>query len=262
MRRALAALLAALALPAWATEVLGHISFPPGMAPLRMRAVIFRVNEGRPVYADAVDGVFRVDLEPGYYAAIASGSGMQTGARSFMVGPGLHGPRLRAYRSPAPEAATAAELEAMLRQDRAVRQNRNEDGNDERMRQIDRANQKQLEAIIARIGWPRESVVGANGAQAAFFIAQHGEADFLRRCLPLMREAAEANELALDLLALAEDRVRMNEGAPQLYGTQLRGDASGKLHLYPVEDPENIDVRRSRVGLGPHADYLARFGLH
>jgi hypothetical protein len=42
----------------------------------------------------------------------------------------------------------------------------------------------------------------------------------------------------------------------------LRGqkDVEG-LQLEPIEDESNVDERRAKMGLGPLADYLKRFGI-
>jgi len=52
-----------------------------------------------------------------------------------------------------------------------------------------------------------------------------------------------------------EDRIRVREGRPRRYGTQLeeRGE-----HWEPllVDDPEGLDARRQAVGLEPITEYL------
>ena len=62
-------------------------------------------------------------------------------------------------------------------------------------------------------------------------------------------------------LAYLEDRIRMRQGKPQCYGSQIVPDKeTGAWVLYPVEDPVNLDKRRAAVGLGPIQDYLLRTG--
>jgi hypothetical protein len=48
---------------------------------------------------------------------------------------------------------------------------------------------------------------------------------------------------------MLEDRIRMFEGRPQLYGTQLVADDEGWLRPYPIEDPAGVEERRRQVGL-------------
>lgn len=57
---------------------------------------------------------------------------------------------------------------------------------------------------------------------------------------------------------MLEDRVRIKEGKPQLYGSQLSGNP---LCFDPIEDEAHVDERRRSIGLEPLADYAKRFGL-
>jgi hypothetical protein len=67
---------------------------------------------------------------------------------------------------------------------------------------------------------------------------------------------------AMAELALLEDRVRVAEGRPQVYGSQMRSaPAGGPPALEPIADEACVDRRRASVGLEPLADYLRRFGV-
>ena len=65
-----------------------------------------------------------------------------------------------------------------------------------------------------------------------------------------------AGEASVTDLAYLEDRVRVNAGQSQLYGTQFTRDQQG-LRPWTIDDPENLDQRRASVGLGPFAGYEA-----
>jgi hypothetical protein len=58
-------------------------------------------------------------------------------------------------------------------------------------------------------------------------------------------------------LACLEDRVRVNAGLPQLYGTQFTV-TGGEPGPHPIEDPQRLDERRAAAELEPFADYQAR----
>lgn len=58
-------------------------------------------------------------------------------------------------------------------------------------------------------------------------------------------------------LAYLEDRVRVNAGQPQLYGTQYTV-TDESIRPCPIEDPGRLDERRAQAGLEPFADYQAR----
>jgi hypothetical protein len=129
-----------------------------------------------------------------------------------------------------------------------------------RMEAVHRRNAARLAAVLDRHGWPGTSLVGPEAAEAAWLIAQHaiGEPDFERRCLRLLEEAANRGEVPAWQPAMLEDRIRMFEGRPQLYGTQLEPDDDGELKPYPTENPEHVEERRRRVGLEPLSARLSR----
>jgi hypothetical protein len=134
------------------------------------------------------------------------------------------------------------------------------EGYDPRMAAIHEKNALRLQAIIAQIGWPTEFLVGERAAKAAWLIAQHAisQPEFQRSCLKLLAEAALEHMVPLWQPAMLEDRIRMFEGRPQLYGTQLKTDAHGNMRPHAIEDPESVDERRRAVGLEPLAEILAR----
>jgi len=125
---------------------------------------------------------------------------------------------------------------------------------------IHESNAARLQAIMAEIGWPTERLVGERAAKAAWLIAQHAISlpDFQRSCLTFLAEAARERMVPLWQPAMLEDRIRVFEGRPQLYGSQLEPDAHGKLQPHAIEDPERVDERRHAVGLEPLAEILAR----
>lgn len=131
-----------------------------------------------------------------------------------------------------------------------------------RVIEIDAANTARLTAIIAEIGWPRRSVVGAPAASSAWLIAQHTGDDALQtRVLELLKPLLDENEVSKSNYALLEDRVHCHRGEPQTYGTQYRQKlVGGVVHfgpMTPIADPEHLDERRASMGLEPHASYVA-----
>jgi hypothetical protein len=90
------------------------------------------------------------------------------------------------------------------------------------MAAIHEKNASRLQAIIARVGWPTERLVGKRAAKAAWLIAQHAilQPEFQRSCLKFLAEAAREHTVPLWQPAMLEDRIRVFENRPQLYGTQ------------------------------------------
>jgi hypothetical protein len=124
------------------------------------------------------------------------------------------------------------------------------------MIRVDQANTAWLTELIARRGWPGRTLVGKDGAHAAWLLAQHADPESQPAFLDLLREAVAAGEASAGDLAYLEDRVRMHAGQPQRYGTQFRRDPQG-LRVWDIEDPEHLDQHRASVGLPPFADYEA-----
>jgi hypothetical protein len=128
-----------------------------------------------------------------------------------------------------------------------------------RMAAVHRAHAARLREILSELGWPGEAMVGRDGAKAAWLIAQHsiGEPDFMRHCRHLLEEASARGEVPRWQFALMDDRIRVYEGRPQRYGSQLRGGPDG-LEPYPIEDPGKVDQWRQELGLPPLAEIIAR----
>ena len=134
------------------------------------------------------------------------------------------------------------------------------DGYHPEMEAIHVRNASRLKEKLAEHGWPVPALVGDDGAEAAWLIVQHaiGDPPFQRQCLQLLQRVAQSGEVPVWQAAMLEDRIRMFEGKPQIYGTQLETDSEGTVRPYLVEDPEHVDERRSKVGLEPLSKRLAR----
>jgi hypothetical protein len=126
------------------------------------------------------------------------------------------------------------------------------------MEAADAANLPWLRRLITDVGWPGKSLVGEDGAQAAWLLAQHADRDpaFQRRCLDLLTAAVEGGEATAVQQAYLTDRVLLHEGKPQEYGTQAIAREGGFV-ARNLRDSGHVDERRARVGLGPLAEYLA-----
>lgn len=115
-----------------------------------------------------------------------------------------------------------------------------------------------LAEIVDEHGWPTIELVGEDGASAAWLIAQHSDLDprFQGQALEHMRAAVEDEQADPTELAYLTDRVALNDGRPQTYGTQI-GCVDGRAEPAELADPETVEERRAEVGLQPLEDYLA-----
>ena len=128
-----------------------------------------------------------------------------------------------------------------------------------RMAELNRANSSRLRQMIAIFGWPGLTLVGEAGSRAAWRIAlySYAEPEFMRHCRDLIDHATQANDAPRWQYAIIEDRIRVYEGRPQLYGTQLRHGPQG-LEPHPIENEARVNSMRAQAGLPMLAQTLAQ----
>jgi len=125
------------------------------------------------------------------------------------------------------------------------------DGYHHRMQAMHEANARRLREIISEHGWPGRSLVGEDGAEAAWFIVQHSisEPDFMREAAVLLQHSTAERNAPAWHLAFLTDRIAFYEGRPQRYGTQWDVDDDGTEVIWELESPERVDDLRREVGL-------------
>lgn len=121
---------------------------------------------------------------------------------------------------------------------------------------MDAKHGQRLKEIVIQYGWPGVSLIGLDGSSAIWLLVQHQDKDvhFQKLCLELLKTAVKTYEASPKSLAFLTDRVKMNEGLPQIYGTQWV-QKEGKFALYSIEDLDHLNERRSKAGLNPIEEY-------
>jgi hypothetical protein len=155
--------------------------------------------------------------------------------------------------------ALRAELVAMRDEDLRVRQELVDAGElggsyVPRMEAVHVRNAQRLEEIIIRLGWPDEQMAGEDGAKAAWLIAQHsvGSPGLQKLCLRLLQNSADQGRVPRWHCAYLEDRIAMQEGRPQRFGTQWMDDpVDGRARPWAVAEVERVNEWRAGVGLPP-----------
>jgi hypothetical protein len=127
------------------------------------------------------------------------------------------------------------------------------EGYNARMAELHARNAQALAAIVDEVGWPGRTLVGDDGAEAAWRVLQHaiGSPAVQRGCLPRLREAAERGDVPPAYPAWLEDRIAFSERRPQRYGTQFDWDRDGRMSAWPIDDFEGLGARRASIGLPP-----------
>jgi hypothetical protein len=155
----------------------------------------------------------------------------------------------------------AAELRRRAEADQTARRHWLATGEVGDIPQIDACNTAWLKTVITESGWPGISLVGEQGAEDAWLLAQHADRDvsFQKEALKLLHGAVSVDDALPRHLAYLTDRVLVADGQPQLYGTQYTHEADGtNLRPQPIADPERLEERRAAMGLEPHAEYDRR----
>ena len=128
---------------------------------------------------------------------------------------------------------------------------------------LDRKHAEKMKKIVKQFGWPGKSLVGIDGAYAAWLLIQHAVHDrpFQKRCLKLLTEAVNKNEADKKNLAYLTDRILVFEGKEQIYGTQFKGNRFGKQKPFPIYKSRGLNKRRRDVGLEPFKLYKKKMGV-
>ncbi len=128
------------------------------------------------------------------------------------------------------------------------------------IRRVDTANTARMHEVVDAFGWPSAEDVGESGVRDAWLLVQHADQspDFQAEVLAKI-EAAMADEPALGRrYAYLYDRVAVNDGRPQQFGTQ-GSCQDGAWTPRELEDADAVDTLRADVGLQPLSAYAATF---
>ncbi len=231
-----------------------------GGAPLPADARVEAVRVDDPQHAvvsTAVreGGSFELQLPAGIYLVRARNAQLQACAQSLDVRRDRQGLVLRLHPTQGSNPTLAQELLAMAAEDQRVREAGVEP---EEIRRVDQLNTERMTQLLKDNGWPRAATVGCPAVRAAWLLVQH-TTDLLLETVSDMEQAAEAGELPRADVALSIDRVRLYQGRRQLYGSQLMGNAQGRMALVPIEDRARVDERRAAMGMESLKEYLSSF---
>lgn len=137
---------------------------------------------------------------------------------------------------------------------------------DQRMRKkrvfdasVDIVNTTILKKIVKQYGWPTTSLVGKKASFNAWLIAQHADHDlkFQKMALVLLSKEHQKtpSEPPKEQIAYLTDRICVNEGREQIYGTQFYVSPDGRYLCRPIANIVNLDVRRAQMNLGKFSEY-------
>ena len=111
---------------------------------------------------------------------------------------------------------------------------------------VDRVHGLRLRELIKKYGYPKKKEFGDDGLASFWLLVQHQDHD-----VDLQKACAAKCNLSSDHYAHLMDRICVNTGKKQIYGTQYTGkiDRAGRPILCPTRDPKRLQKRRHSIGL-------------
>ncbi len=118
---------------------------------------------------------------------------------------------------------------------------------------VDAIHNYRLHKIIKEHGYPTKKLVGGEGMRSFWLLIQHQDYD-----LELQENCLTHCNFDPKEKAYLTDRVLINKGEKQLFGTQHKITSNKHLILSPVKDRKNLGKRRRNAGLEPLERYLSK----
>ncbi len=117
-------------------------------------------------------------------------------------------------------------------------------------------NNARLCKILKEFGWPTSALVGKDGVAAMLYLLRNSRRlDLQTDLLPVVIAAVKKGEAQKSDVAELVDRMRVDAGMKQLFGTQVKV-INGFLVLTPIEAEAQVDDRRKQFGMPPLAGHL------
>jgi hypothetical protein len=114
---------------------------------------------------------------------------------------------------------------------------------------------------VRQYGYPGSRQVGEKSSNNFWLLVQHADAhpDFQRQVLKLMLPEVKRKNANPSIFAYLTDRVAINTGQPEEYGTQVeyKGPGLGKVVPKSLRDAAYVNQRRATIGMEPLENYLA-----
>ena len=146
-----------------------------------------------------------------------------------------------------------AELEVIYADDQKFRRQK---GKEKEQAQLDSINLIRIEKLIDQHGWLGSNLL--SGRNYCWVAIQHQPLEVQEKYVGLMARAVKKGEEDPAYLAFLQDQILVAKGKAQKYGTQM--DVENK-RIYPIENPEKVDIYRAQMGLGSVQALLDRYKI-
>jgi hypothetical protein len=116
---------------------------------------------------------------------------------------------------------------------------------------------EELKRILKTHDWEEIIQLGGPTLSDAWLLVQHADHD-LQFQSHILKKMESLNLINTEEYAYLFDRVAVNSGRPQHYGTQFAKNGEPQ----PIDDPANLDARRKKIGLISMAEYKDIMAQH
>ncbi|MGV6828439.1 MAG: DUF6624 domain-containing protein [Flavobacteriales bacterium] len=119
--------------------------------------------------------------------------------------------------------------------------------------------QKRLKQIFDKYGFVGFDLAGEEGSRNFWLMVQHSDhnPNFQKEVLEKMKIEVDKGNAIPSNYGLLVDRVNLNTGRKQIYGTQVTYNTeTGQAYPKPLEDSLKVNERRKLIGLKPIEEYL------
>lgn len=116
-----------------------------------------------------------------------------------------------------------------------------------REKMLEMSNLDLVTSYLNRNKYPGRDTVGEPTNLVAFEVIKHNP-EQIPYYLDLLKKAGREGQLPFTLVAELEDRYLMAQGKPQLYGTQGWVTAKNGAFIWPITQPDTVDLRRISAG--------------
>ncbi|MBN8678312.1 MAG: hypothetical protein J0M29_08810 [Chitinophagales bacterium] len=121
-----------------------------------------------------------------------------------------------------------------------------------------RSNFPAIEKIFRQFGFPGYALAGRKTSEQYFLLVQHSDfnPEFQLKVLKSMKKEVLKQNASGQNFAFLTDRVEINFGRPQIYGTQVI--MGRNTQIKPCVDPNKLNERRHSIGLPTIEEYLEK----
>jgi len=120
-------------------------------------------------------------------------------------------------------------------------------------------NQKRISEIFEKHGFVGFDLAGEDGSRNFWMIVQHSDhnPEFQKEVLVEMKKEVDKQNAISTNYGLLVDRVNLNTGKAQVYGTQVTYNMNnGQAYPKKLKDSITVNERRKSIGLEPIEEYL------